>query len=93
MCVCVFVCVHARARAHARACNVTSKMQGSKLRVLPAPWVHILAAGCMDLKPCAPGVCMNIFNIINDFIQKCTYEKIAGCMVLSITRCVYGIIP
>ena len=24
----------------------------------PAPCVHILAAGCMDFKPCAPGVCM-----------------------------------
>ena len=39
-------------------------MQCSKLRVPPALGVHILAAGCMDLKPCAPGVCMYIQNYI-----------------------------
>ena len=33
-------------------------IQCSKLRVHPAPGVHILAARCMDLATCAPGVCM-----------------------------------
>ena len=33
------------------------KHQCSKLRMHPAPCVHILAAGCMDFKTCAPGVC------------------------------------
>ena len=64
-------------------------MQRSKLRVHPAPGVHILAAGCMDFKPCAPGMYISVFNIINTLIQKCTYEKIAGCMVLS--SCVPGV--
>ena len=32
--------------------------QCSKLRVQPAPCVHILAAGCTDLSTCAPGVNM-----------------------------------
>ena len=32
--------------------------QYSKLRVHPAPCVHILAAGCTDFSTCAPGVCM-----------------------------------
>ena len=30
----------------------------SKLRVHPAPCVHILAAGCTDVGTCAPGMCM-----------------------------------
>ena len=32
--------------------------QCSKLRVHPAPGVHILVAGCIDFETCAPGVCM-----------------------------------
>ena len=42
--------------------------QCSKLRVHPAPCVHILAAGCMDFKPCAPGMCMYIFQSMNTYI-------------------------
>ena len=33
-------------------------IQCSKLRVHPAPCVHILAVRCMDFETCAPGVCM-----------------------------------
>ena len=32
--------------------------QCSKLRVHPAPCVHVLAAGCRDFSTCAHGVCM-----------------------------------
>ena len=38
--------------------NVHMYKQCSKLRLHPAPCVHILAAGCIDFETCAPGVCM-----------------------------------
>ena len=46
----------------------------------PARGVHILAAGCMDFKPCAPGMCMYIQYTIYmyTFIKKCAHGKIAG---------------
>ena len=33
--------------------------QCSKLRVHPAPGVHILEAGCIYFETCAPGVCID----------------------------------
>ena len=42
--------------------------QCSKLRVHPAPCVHILAAGCIDFSTCAPGGCM--FFPHNEYFYK-----------------------
>ena len=49
-------------------------VQCSKLRVHPAPSVHILAAGCMDFKPSAPGVCMYIQHYEYLCIDMCTLK-------------------
>ena len=42
-------------------------LQCLKLRVHPAPGVHILTAGCTGFDTCAPGVCMG-FQILNRLI-------------------------
>ena len=34
-----------------------------------APCVHILAAGCMDFKPCALGMCMYIKHYLYLYIE------------------------
>ena len=68
-------------------------IQCSKLRVHPAPGVHILAAGCMDFKPCAPGMCMYIPNYEYLHIEMCTLNdgRVHGFVYLC-TRRVHGII-
>ena len=50
-------------------------MHCSKLRVYPAPCVHILAAGCIitDFETCAPGVCMLLK--FPQFIQVCIVSR------------------
>ena len=68
--------------------------QCSKLRVHPAPGVHVLAAGCMDFKPCAPGVCMYIQNSVYLYIEMSLRKgsRVHGFVYLC-TRCVHRIIP
>ena len=41
----------------------------SVFEIKGTPCVHILAAGFMVFKPCAPGVCMHIQNL---YIGMCT---------------------
>ena len=67
--VCMHVCMHDTCVCPLRSATVLCRLcmyegyvciyyQCSKLRVHPAPCVHILAAGCIDFSNCAPGGCM-----------------------------------
>ena len=60
----MFRVLHAIVRAthdHISVITVMTETE-TKLRVHPAPSVHILAAGRIALETCAPGVCMLLQN-------------------------------
>ena len=46
--------------------------QCSKLRVHPAPVVHILVIGCTGIGSCAPGMCMLFSNFNYIYIKMST---------------------
>ena len=49
--------------------NIRNTHQCSKLRVHPAPCVHILVAGCIGFRTCAPSRCMLFSNFHYDHIE------------------------
>ena len=53
--------------------------QCSKLRVHPAPGVHILVAGCTDVLTCAPGRCMLFEDLQYSYMER-AHENIARCI-------------
>ena len=90
----VNMCIHLYIYIY--VCVCVCKYQCSKLKVHPATGVHILPAGCMYFKPCAPGVCMLLYIQYYEclYIDICIHKdsRVHGFIYLC-TRCVHGIIP
>ena len=64
----IIQCVH--------SCVNRSYKTSPVFEIKGSPCVHILAAGCMDFKPCAPGMCMNIPDYEYFYIELCVHEII-----------------
>ena len=58
----------------------TSLFQSSKLKVHPAPGVHISVAGCTGFRTCAPGRCMLFPILYYDHIEMSswTFSRMHG---------------
>ena len=64
--------------AYSKARHIKIKCQCSKLRVHPAPGVHILSTVCTNFSLCAPSVCRLFSSILIPLCEEEHMNELPG---------------